>query len=103
MYCREWKARCPKRFEKAFIEYLYETGVKDTSETLGFKGAQIFSKEIGDRMEITLNTYWEKLECIKAFAGEDITIAKLYPEDRRFELEPDHHVNHYKVVENRWQ
>ena len=47
--------------------------------------------------------YWETLECIKAFAGEEIGIAKLYPEDKKYELEPDHHVNHYKVVENQWQ
>ena len=103
MYCREQKARCPKHFEKAFIEYLYQTGVKDTSETVGFKGAQILSRDVGDKVEITLNSYWETLECIKAFAGEEIGIAKLYPEDKKYELEPDHHVNHYKVVENQWQ
>jgi len=79
MYCREWKARCPKRFEKAFIEYLYKTGVKETSETKGFKGAQIFSRELGNNVEITLNSYWETLECIKAFAGENIHIARLVP------------------------
>jgi len=103
MYCREWKARCPKGFEKAFIKYLYETGVKDTSETLGFRGAQIFTRDIGDKVEITLNSYWDALECIRAFAGKDIHIAKLYPEDEKYELEPDYHVNHYKVVENRWR
>ena len=55
MFCREWKARCPKRFEKAFIEYLYQAGVKDISKTVGFKGVQILSKNIGDKVEVTLN------------------------------------------------
>jgi len=103
MYCREWKARCPKNKEKSFIKYLYQTGVKDTSETPGFKGAQILSRDIGNKIEITLNSYWESLESIKVFAGENIHVAKLYPEDSKYELEPDTFVNHYQVIENQWK
>jgi len=103
MYCREWKTRCPKNKEAGFIEYLYQTGVKDTSETPGFKGVQIFSRDLGDKIEVTLNSYWESLESIKAFAGDDIRFARLYPEDQKYELEPDNHVNHYRVLENLWK
>ncbi|MUT59191.1 antibiotic biosynthesis monooxygenase, partial [Vibrio parahaemolyticus] len=34
--------------------------------------------------------------------GEDISIAKLYPEDEKYKLNPDLHVNHYEVRENMW-
>ncbi|HAS6195043.1 TPA: antibiotic biosynthesis monooxygenase, partial [Vibrio vulnificus] len=50
----------------------------------------------------TLLTYWEDLDCIKSFAGEDISIAKLYPEDEKYKLNPDLHVSHYEVRENMW-
>ena len=103
MYCREWKAKCPKSFEKGFIEDLYQTGIKDTSKTIGFKGAQILSRDVGEKVEITLNSYWESLECIKSFAGKNITKAKLYPEDHKYDLEPNEYVNHYKVIENQWR
>ncbi|MDO6583246.1 antibiotic biosynthesis monooxygenase [Photobacterium sp. 2_MG-2023] len=102
MIAREWKATCPKHYEKGFIAYLYETGIKDTSGTSGFLGAQIFNRDIGTDAEITLLTYWESFECIKAFAGEDISVAKLYPEDEKYKLKPDLHVNHYDVHENMW-
>ncbi|NEQ46587.1 MAG: antibiotic biosynthesis monooxygenase [Leptolyngbya sp. SIOISBB] len=102
MIAREWKATCPKEYKKGFIEYLYKTGVKETSETEGFLGAQIFKRELDDEVEITLLTYWKSLECIKAFAGEDIHVAKLYPEDDNYKLKPDTHVNHYEVHENMW-
>ena len=102
MIAREWKATCPKAYAEDFIAYLYQTGIKDTSATKGFKGAQIFNREIDQKIEITLISYWDNLECIKAFAGEDINIAKLYPEDDTFKLEPDHHVIHYEVCENMW-
>ncbi|CDT98996.1 conserved hypothetical protein (fragment) [Vibrio diabolicus] len=47
-------------------------------------------------------TYWEGLECIKAFSGEDISVAKLYPEDEEYKWNPDRHVSHYEVRENMW-
>jgi len=88
---------------EAFIKYLYETGVKDTSSTVGFKGAQILRREMDDKSEVTLISYWDKLESIKSFAGEDIEIARLYPEDDKYELDPDTFVSHYEVVENSWE
>ena len=102
MIAREWKATCPKHYEKGFIEYLYKTGIKDTSATDGFLGAQILNRDLGDDAEITLLTYWKNLECIKAFAGENISVARLYPEDEKYKLHPDRHVNHYTVHENMW-
>ncbi|MCP3924149.1 MAG: antibiotic biosynthesis monooxygenase [Desulfobacterales bacterium] len=98
MIAREWKARCPKEQKKDFIKYLYQTGVKDTSSTKGFKDAQILSRDLEDKVEITLITYWDCLESIKTYAGDDIEVARLYPEDFRYELEPDDFVIHYEVI-----
>ncbi|MGH1540007.1 MAG: antibiotic biosynthesis monooxygenase [Arenicella sp.] len=103
MFAREWKARCPKHKKEGFIDYLYETGVKDTSATSGFFGAQILLREFGDKVEVTLISYWASLEAIEAFAGKDISVARLYPEDDQYELEPDAFVNHYEVIENTWK
>jgi heme-degrading monooxygenase HmoA len=102
MFAREWKARCPLHQKEGFIKYLYQTGIKDTSTTSGFRGAQIFIREFGGGNEITLISYWDCLDSIKAFAGDDIGLARLYPEDDKYELEPDDFVTHYEVVENKW-
>lgn len=98
MYAREWKARCPKQHAAGFIEYLHQTGVKDTSSTPGFKGAQIFVRELDNSTEISLISYWDTLDSIKAFAGDDIGVARLYPEDYKYALEPDDFVLHYEVL-----
>jgi heme-degrading monooxygenase HmoA len=102
MIAREWKARCPQAHRESFIKYLYQTGIKDASSTSGFKGAQIFTREVDGNFEVTLITYWESLDSIKAFAGDDINVARLYPEDYQYELEPDDFVIHYQLVENHW-
>jgi heme-degrading monooxygenase HmoA len=98
MIAREWKAICPMDHKDGFIKYLYKTGVKDTSSIKGFKDAQIFSRELDDMVEITLITFWDCLESIKAYAGDDIEVARLYPEDHIYKLEPDSFVIHYDVV-----
>ena len=100
MVAREWKCKCPIGKKDGFIEYLKETGVKETSSTRGFLGAQVFARQADDKVEITLITYWEDASVIKAFAGEQIEKAKLYPEDWKYDLEPDLLVRHYEVVES---
>jgi len=102
MYAREWKARCPVASKDSFIAYLYETGIKDTAATAGYLGAQIFTRTLENRVEVTLISYWDSLESVKSFAGENISEARLYPEDFKYGLEADHFVSHYEVIENQW-
>lgn len=98
MIAREWKCRCPRRHREGFLAYLDQTGVKDTRAMPGFQEAQILQRELDDQVEITFVTYWDSLESIKSFAGEDIETARLYPEDSEYELDPDTRVIHYEVV-----
>ena len=102
MFAREWKARCPMHQKEGFIEYLRQTGVKDTSATVGFKGAQVFTRALAEGIEVTLITYWDSLDSIKAYSGDDIGVARLYPDDSKYELDPDEFVTHYEVVESLW-
>jgi len=46
--------------------------------------------------------YWNSINLIKDFAGDDISLARLYPENYRYELDSDDFVLHYEVVENIW-
>lgn len=102
MIAREWKCLVPEYHSEGFTAYLYETGVKDSSATPGFLGAQIFRRSLTDKIELTLITYWNNLESIEAFAGNDISQARLYPEDEIYELEPDLSVQHYEVIEHQF-
>ena len=67
-----------------------------------FLGAQIFRRSLAAKIELTLITYWDNLESIKAFAGNDISQARLYPEDEAYQLEPDLSVQHYEVIEHQF-
>jgi hypothetical protein len=92
----------PEAHSDGFTGYLYETGIKDSSATTGFLGAQILRRSLTNKIKLTLITYWDKLESIKALAGYDISQARLYPEDEVIGLEPDLLVQHYEVIEHRF-
>ena len=103
MIAREWKCQLPRRHRDCFMEHLYATGVAETSALPGYRGYQILERELPDDVaEVTLVTYWGALEDIKAFAGEDIGVAVLYPGDEVYELVPETVVRHYAVVGGVW-
>ncbi len=102
MIAREWKCRVPEAHNEGFTGYLYQTGIKDSSATPGFLGAQILRRSLAAEIELALITYRANLESIKAFAGNDISQARLYPEDEVYELEPDLSVQHYEVIEHQF-
>jgi hypothetical protein len=40
---------------------------------------------------------WDSRESIKAFAGQDISVARFYPQDDEFLIERDRNCDHFEV------
>jgi heme-degrading monooxygenase HmoA len=55
----------------------------------------------GDRAEFVMISLWSSEEAIRAFAGDDISIAVFYPEDDRYLIERELTATHYEVVDRR--
>jgi heme-degrading monooxygenase HmoA len=56
-------------------------------------------RDEGDRTEFVTLSLWDSVDAIKAFAGEDIEAAVLYPEDERYLIDGESSVAHYEVVD----
>lgn len=52
----------------------------------------------GGRTEVMTVSWWNSLESIRGFAGDDIETAKYYPEDDDYLLEREDRVRHYVVA-----
>ena len=52
----------------------------------------------GDVTHFITLTFWDGLEAINGFAGEDVEVAKYYPEDKDYLLEFEPTVVRYEVV-----
>ncbi|MCW6530298.1 hypothetical protein NED98_08580 [Sphingomonas sp. MMSM20] len=96
---RRWSARIRTADEADYIAYIAGTGLDDYRATPGNLGAQMLVRTLGNgESEVSTLSWWESLDAIRAFAGEDIEVARYYPEDDRFLLTRPDHVEHHRVV-----
>jgi hypothetical protein len=61
--------------------------------------AWMLRRDRGDRTEFITLSLWESVDAIRAFAGDDIEAAVLYPEDEHYLLGGESTVTHYQVVD----
>jgi heme-degrading monooxygenase HmoA len=79
--------------------YLRRTGVGDALRTPGNQGALLLRSSANDgQVEFTLLTFWPSWDAIRAFAGDDVSRAVLYPEDRNYFTTCDEQVKHLVVA-----
>jgi heme-degrading monooxygenase HmoA len=98
MIARTWHGRLPAAKADAYHEYLLRTGVADYAGTPGNRGVYVLRHVEGEVAHFLLITYWDSMDAIKRFAGEDYERARYYPEDDDFLLEREPFVTHYEVL-----
>ena len=99
MIARIWRGATRAEDAAAYVAYLRETGLKEYRATPGNVSASVLWRVAGDRAEFVTLSFWESLDAVRAFAGEDVGRAVFYPQDDRFLIERDLTVEHFEVVE----
>ena len=67
----------------------------------GLKGIQLFTLQNGDEIMFTTVMYFDSIESVKAFAGEEYSKAHIDPAVRPLLLRYDEVVSHHTVKESR--
>jgi heme-degrading monooxygenase HmoA len=99
MIARTWRGWTAAADADAYVDYLNETGLKEYRETPGNRGAWLLRRMDGDRAEFVTLTFWDDMDAVRRFAGEDPDRAVYYPEDERFLVEREDTVSHYDLIE----
>ena len=99
MIARTWTGVVRRADADAYADYIRETGFAEYGRTAGNRGAWMLRRDDGDRTEFVTLSMWDSVDAIKAFAGEDIEAAVLYPEDERYLVGGASSVVHYEVVD----
>jgi heme-degrading monooxygenase HmoA len=73
--------------------------MKEYRATPGNRGAWIMRRDDGDRTEFVTLTFWDSLDAVKGFAGDDVERAVFYPEDDRFLVDREVAVQHWQLDE----
>ena len=98
MIVRMWHGRVPTSKAQAYRAFLNERAIPDYRSVEGNISVYILEREEGEVTHFITMTYWESLDVIKGFAGDDAELAKYYPEDNDFLLEFEPRVVHYEIV-----
>jgi heme-degrading monooxygenase HmoA len=101
MIARIWRGATAADRAQEYLEYLKQTGVADYTVTPGNHGVQILHRTEGDRTDFTILSYWESMDAIKAFAGDQPEVSRYYPEDDEYLIDKQPNVEHHQVAELR--
>lgn len=66
----------------------------------GYRGIQLLRRDVNDRVEFVTIMWFDSLDAVKAFAGEDYEAAVVPPKARLLLSDYDRRSAHYQVIEN---
>jgi len=99
MIARMWHGRVLKKDAEAYHQFLLTTGLADYKTTAGNRGVFVLTQDEDNITHYYTLTFWDDLDAIKRFAGDDYIKARYYPEDKDFLLEFEEKVNQFDVME----
>jgi heme-degrading monooxygenase HmoA len=99
MIARTWRGTVRRADAEEYAGYIRETGFAEYGQAAGNRGAWMLRRDKGERTEFVTLSLWESEDAIRAFAGDDIEAAVLYPEDARYLIGGESTVAHYEVLD----
>jgi heme-degrading monooxygenase HmoA len=98
MIARTWHGRVPSVKADAYEVYIDRTGLADIAATPGNLGVLLLRRDEDDVTHFLLTSFWDSVESIRRFAGDDYEHARYYDEDDDFLLEREPLVTHHDVL-----
>jgi hypothetical protein len=97
---RTWSATADAQGAGNYSRYFTGTLLPGLRELPGFEGAYLLRRDLDGTgtVELTAHTFWESPAAIRAFAGDDITVAIVEPEARAMLLDFDRTATHRSVI-----
>jgi len=84
-------------YESLLKEEIF-TGIRDR-HIPGFQEIQLFRRDLEDEAEFITIMWFDSIEAVRLFAGEDYEVAVVPPKAKALLLHFDEHSQHYEVKE----
>jgi hypothetical protein len=97
MIARTWHGMVPATKSLNYLNRMRLVALPDYQSVSGNRGAFCLYRLEGEVAHFEMLTFWEDIDAIKRFAGEDFQIAKYYDFDRAFLVELEPRALHYTV------
>src|SRR3954447_26531543 len=98
MIARLWSAQSTVAQAPAYVEHLRTYVMPKLKAVAGYEGATLLERPGGDGMEIIVMTFWQSIDAIRSFAGDDVETAVVAQEAAALLTDFDRRVRHYEVA-----
>jgi heme-degrading monooxygenase HmoA len=99
MITRIWHGKILAAKGDEYMDLMRRVAIPDYRSTPGNRGAYALRRVEGNIAHFLMVTFWESEDAVRAFAGDDIRVAKYYDFDKDFLLELEPHSTHYEVYD----
>lgn len=98
MICRMWHGITPRAKADAYAALLEQRAQSDYRAVPGNLNAAVLRRDEAEVAHFMTVTHWVSEDAIRAFAGDDVLVARYYPEDSDYLLEFEPYVQHFVVT-----
>src|SRR3954447_18435952 len=99
MLARTWRGATRVEDAERYLDYLRKTGLAEYARIPGHRRTLTLRRTDGDRAEFLIVSLWDSMDAVRRFAGDDPERAVFYPEEDRYLVARDDHVQHFEVVD----
>ena len=97
MIARVWHGAVPLSKSTEYLRLMQEIALPDYRTIEGNRGAWCLRRFDDELAHFEMLTFWDDLDAVKRFAGEDYECAKYYEFDIRFLIEIEARVRHFQI------
>jgi heme-degrading monooxygenase HmoA len=83
---------------REYVKLMEEIALPDYRGTPGNIGAWCLHRDLDDRTEIVMLTFWEDMDAIRRFAGDGETVAKYYDFDTDYLIDMPEEALHFSAI-----
>lgn len=99
MIVRVWRGWTQTAQAGAYASHLEHEVLPKLRSIRGFRGAYLLRREASGEVEFVVQTLWESMEAVRAFAGPDPDIAVVHEDARKVLSRYDATVSHYEATQ----
>ena len=97
MIARHWRGWTKLESADAYEAHLKNTVLPGLKQVPGYHGGYVLRSDGRDEVEFVVINFFDSLESVKFFAGEDYSVAVFEPEARALLSRVEPEANHYEV------
>jgi heme-degrading monooxygenase HmoA len=96
---RHWRGVAHAAWAEHYVDHLRQSTFPHLATLPGYLGSSILRRDVATGVEFLIITRWVSLEAIRAFAGDDPTLAVVPSVAAEMMVEYDTRAKHFAVVE----